>query len=531
MRKVLNAGVCGSMLFALAIAAPACGGTSNGDSNEAGSIQAGLTVGSSRHDVTAINYKVVDVNSTCNDPPLAEITSVLETEDLPSGVLPAGSGAHAGAAGLFVLPPGTYRICATPLGPNGPSAECAATEGTASVIPEAATEILLVSQCGAADGSGGLDVIAALNDPPKITNLGVAPSKFIIACETATLSAVAADPDGDQFGYSWTVVSAPTGSEARLQATDAVATFAADSPGDYQVRLAVTDIHGGSSSLTFPIHVSALSCTAQDQCHTAGICDLNTGACSNPSAVDGTSCDDGNGNTSSDVCTSGVCAGSTSSCSCPAGFTTLSDGSCQKSYDIDVNLLINQDTACDPTGQIRHNGCNGSNYGFFWLDEGGSLGAVTSVSVDLDLGVICSTGSRTVSMNGTPIGSLNLNDQCTCAPTPVLTSLGSVSTSSVVTGHANNILITPISCEGLSTSSALNGAYGRVTVNYALPSSCTNPPTTTCSHDICTIGGPLTSTCDTCVAQICAVDPFCCNNGWDSLCRNEVGSVCGQTCS
>jgi hypothetical protein len=36
---------------------------------------------------------------------------------------------------------------------------------------------------------------------------------------------------------------------------------------------------------------------------------------------------------------------------------------------------------------------------------------------------------------------------------------------------------------------------------------------------------------DACVQQICGVDPFCCNTGWDSYCAGEVNSVCGKTCS
>ena len=36
---------------------------------------------------------------------------------------------------------------------------------------------------------------------------------------------------------------------------------------------------------------------------------------------------------------------------------------------------------------------------------------------------------------------------------------------------------------------------------------------------------------DPCVQQICAVDPYCCNNAWDTACSSEVASVCGKTCS
>jgi uncharacterized membrane protein YgcG len=50
-------------------------------------------------------------------------------------------------------------------------------------------------------------------------------------------------------------------------------------------------------------------CTALDQCHAAGICDPTTGACSNPAQPDGTGCDDGSACTQADACQSGVCVG------------------------------------------------------------------------------------------------------------------------------------------------------------------------------------------------------------------------------
>ncbi|MGH1346393.1 MAG: hypothetical protein ACRBN8_32805 [Nannocystales bacterium] len=48
------------------------------------------------------------------------------------------------------------------------------------------------------------------------------------------------------------------------------------------------------------------------------------------------------------------------------------------------------------------------------------------------------------------------------------------------------------------------------------------------AHDTCDTGGPLQPACDECVAEICAVDPYCCNTAWDSICVGEVQSVCNQ---
>lgn len=54
---------------------------------------------------------------------------------------------------------------------------------------------------------------------------------------------------------------------------------------------------------------SPLQCAAIDMCHTAGVCDSAMGGCTNPVAVDGTSCVDKNGCTQNDTCQSGKCVG------------------------------------------------------------------------------------------------------------------------------------------------------------------------------------------------------------------------------
>ncbi len=50
-------------------------------------------------------------------------------------------------------------------------------------------------------------------------------------------------------------------------------------------------------------------CSPLDECHVAGVCDPATGLCSNPTAPDGTVCDDGSECTNPDQCQAGVCSG------------------------------------------------------------------------------------------------------------------------------------------------------------------------------------------------------------------------------
>ncbi|MBS2021390.1 MAG: hypothetical protein JST92_03200 [Deltaproteobacteria bacterium] len=55
-------------------------------------------------------------------------------------------------------------------------------------------------------------------------------------------------------------------------------------------------------------------CTAQDQCHGVGVCDRDTGACSDPALDDGSACDDGDPCTQGDTCQAGVCTGGSRVC-------------------------------------------------------------------------------------------------------------------------------------------------------------------------------------------------------------------------
>jgi hypothetical protein len=53
-----------------------------------------------------------------------------------------------------------------------------------------------------------------------------------------------------------------------------------------------------------------------------------------------------------------------------------------------------------------------------------------------------------------------------------------------------------------------------------------------CAHSPCQQGGVLVPGCgpNACVAWICSVDSFCCNNSWDWWCTQEVGTVCQLRC-
>lgn len=37
--------------------------------------------------------------------------------------------------------------------------------------------------------------------------------------------------------------------------------------------------------------------------------------------------------------------------------------------------------------------------------------------------------------------------------------------------------------------------------------------------------------CGACVQQVCAQDPFCCQNSWDNICVSEAEQICGAQCN
>ena len=55
-----------------------------------------------------------------------------------------------------------------------------------------------------------------------------------------------------------------------------------------------------------------------------------------------------------------------------------------------------------------------------------------------------------------------------------------------------------------------------------------NKPTT-CSHDVCDLGGPLQSSCSPCATVVCDSDSFCCTTEWDSACVDAAQALCART--
>ena len=88
-----------------------------------------------------------------------------------------------------------------------------------------------------------------------------------------------------------------------------------------------------------------ITCTAQDQCHSAGTCDPASGACSNPAKANGTACNDGNACTVADACQGGTCSGTTVTCT--AQDQCHSVGTCSPSTGTCSNPVVADGATCD----------------------------------------------------------------------------------------------------------------------------------------------------------------------------------------
>src|SRR5207244_2457521 len=83
-----------------------------------------------------------------------------------------------------------------------------------------------------------------------------------------------------------------------------------------------------------------------DQCHLAGTCNPNTGACSNPTAPNGTACNDGNACTQTDTCQAGVCTGADPTGCAPSDQCHVA-GTCNPNTGACSNPVTADGTACD----------------------------------------------------------------------------------------------------------------------------------------------------------------------------------------
>ncbi len=162
-------------------------------------------------DVEAIRYTLSECGST-------EVVAE-ETKELKDMTFPVGSGGFFDAvfqefsehifADYFVhLDVGCYDVHVEPLRPSGDkSRDCLpVTKRAIEVAKGKTTEVVMVSQCKGKD-KGAVDVISALNHPPQLEFVDLAPKTFIRCPEEGPPHVVicvqAQDSDGDPMVFDW----------------------------------------------------------------------------------------------------------------------------------------------------------------------------------------------------------------------------------------------------------------------------------------------------------------------------------------
>lgn len=276
---------------------------------------------------------------------------------------------------------------------------------------------------------------------------------------------------------------------------------------------------------------NAVTCTASDACHVAGVCDPSTGTCSNPIAPDGTTCSDANNCTQTDTCVAGTCVGG-NPVTCTASDACHVAGTCNPATGMCTNpnapdgTQCNDNNACTQTDTCRSGTCQGTN-------------PITCTASDqCHRAGVCnpSTGMCTnpPAPNGTPCDDSNgctENDQCrngncesgppkTCAPTDQCFLAG---TCDMTTGLCSN----PTAPDGTDcddgdlctiNDSCTNGSCGG-----GSPVTCTpidechvagtcNPANGQCSNPNAPNGTPCSNN-GTCQGGTCVPREPACGNG------------------
>jgi len=263
-----------------------------------------------------------------------------------------------------------------------------------------------------------------------------------------------------------------------------------------------------------------VTCAAQDQCHVAGTCDPTSGACSNPVADDGTSCNDGNACTQMDSCQAGTCVGSAPVVCAPtdqchtAGVCDPATGVCAAAQALADGTPCNDGNACTQTDVCQAGACVG-------------LAAVTCAGADqCHTAGVCDPSTGACSGPVAVANGTSCNDGNACTQMDVCQAGACVGTMPVTCTAQDQ-------CHDAGTCDPTSGA-------------CTNPPKengTACSdgnactqHDVCQAGACTGGDPVTCVAQDQCHDAGTCNPA-NGMCTNPAkadgtdcndGSACTQ---
>ena len=143
-------------------------------------------------------------------------------------------------------------------------------------------------------------------------------------------------------------------------------------------------------------------------------------------------------------------------------------------YNINsIGQLFNMSSSCG-TGSY-YNGCSGQT-GFSWNSSLPAGAVITSVQIQLSVGVECQAGTRTTTLNNVNGPTFNTLNHCSCSGSinPIFNL--NMNTANYIANGTNQFRITnPPSCFGLfNNNNTLPGSFARVIVSYQLGSACSS---------------------------------------------------------
>ncbi len=267
-------------------------------------------------------------------------------------------------------------------------------------------------------------------------------------------------------------------------------------------------------------------CTASDQCHVAGTCDPGTGACSNPSAPDHTTCSDGDACTAGDECIAGTCKGSPVVCAASdqchdAGTCNPATGLCSDPASAN-GKSCNDGNNCTTGDKCQAGTCAGTAVTCAASDQCHVAGTCNPTdgkcsNPAANDGTGCDDGNRCTT-----------SDSChggTCAGTPVVCTAKDqchlVGTCDPGTGACS----TPNAPNG----TGCNDGNGCTTGDKCQAGTCAGTPVVCAASDQCHVAGTCNAATGTC-SNPAATDGTGCDDG-NKCTKNDActGGVCGGT--
>lgn len=270
-------------------------------------------------------------------------------------------------------------------------------------------------------------------------------------------------------------------------------------------------------------------CSPMDQCHNAGTCDSGTGVCSNPLKANGAACNDANLCTQTDTCQGGACAGSspvvcTASDQChDVGVCAPATGACSNPNKQNGVACVDADL-CTQGDTCQAGAC-----------QSGSPVVCTAIN-SCHLAGVCNPGTGACSNPNAPDGT-GCSDGNACTQTDLC--------SAGICGGSNPILCTPLdACHQAGTCAPGTGICSNPNGPNGTPCNDGNICTENdgCQSGACQGGTPVTCVAsDTChLAGTCTPGIGCSNpakadgsgcNDSNSCTENDVctGGACAGT--